>query len=76
MRPTTPIAMRLSRGAREESGNVTDDTDRLGRGGDSRVKGRLGGNRPYLEEQFAPASLGVAVIGVNIATVCVCVCVN
>ena len=41
--------MGLLGGAQEESGDVTDDTNRLGRGGDARIEGRLGGNVLYLE---------------------------
>jgi hypothetical protein len=52
-------------GAREESGNVTDDTNRLGRGGDARIEGRLGGNVLYLEQRFAPTGVGVVVVGDN-----------
>ncbi len=61
--------MGLSGGALEESGDVTDDTNRLGQGGDAPVKQRLGGNVPYLEQQFAPAGMGVVVVGDNAAMV-------
>ena len=61
--------MGLLGGAREESGDVTDDTDRLGRGGDARIEGRLGGNVLYLEQRFAPTSMGVVVIGDNATAV-------
>jgi hypothetical protein len=53
----------------EESGNVTDDTDRLGQGGNARIEQRLGGNVPYLEQRFALAGVGVAVVGDNAAAV-------
>ena len=63
------MATRLWGGAPEESGDVTDDTERLGREGDARIKRRLGGNVPYLEQQFAPAGVGVVVVGDNAAAV-------
>ena len=61
--------MGLLGGAREESGDVTDDTDRLGRGGDARIEGRLGGNVLYLEQRFAPTGVGVVVVGDNATAV-------
>ena len=69
MHRTTPTTTGLLGGTREESGNVTDDTDRLSRGGDAHLKRRLGGNGPYLEQQFAPIGVGVVVVGVNTAAV-------
>ena len=63
------MATGVSGGAREESGYINDDTDRLGPGGGARIKGRLGGNGPYLEQEFAPAGMGVVVIGDNATAV-------
>jgi hypothetical protein len=60
--------MGLLGGAREESGNVTDDTDRLGRGGNARIEGRLGGN-VLLEQRLTPTGMGLVVVGDNASTV-------
>ena len=63
------MATGLSGGAQEESGDVTDDTDRLSRGGDAHVEGRLGGNGLYLEQRFVPAGVGVVVVRVDTTAV-------